>query len=110
MLGTLYSTDLSDAAWRLMARLLPAARAGGRPRPRTTDVRAVLTAIFYMLRTGRQWRLLPRVIGVKCFFVRGQLFNPFVLKEDNRSRDSARAASGDCLHESIRCGAPCITI
>src|SRR5262245_56544667 len=54
----LYSTDLSDAAWKLIARLLPAARAGGRPR--TTDLRAVLNAIFYMLRTGCQWRLLPR--------------------------------------------------
>ena len=58
MSGTLYSTDLSDAAWRLIARLLPAARAGGRPR--TTDLRAVVNATFYILRTGCQWRLLPR--------------------------------------------------
>src|SRR4029450_12658215 len=58
MTNTLYSTDLSDAAWRLIARLLPAARPGGRPRP--TGLRAVLNAIFYMLRTGCQWRLLPR--------------------------------------------------
>ena len=29
-------------------------------RPRTTDLRAVLNAIFYLLRTGCQWRLLPR--------------------------------------------------
>jgi putative transposase len=58
MPDTLYSTDLSDAVWRLIARLLPAARAGGRLR--TTDFRAVLNAIFYMLRTGCQWRLLPR--------------------------------------------------
>jgi putative transposase len=42
----------------LLAPLLPAARTGGRPR--TTDVRAVLNAIFYLLRTGCQWRLLPR--------------------------------------------------
>jgi putative transposase len=38
--------------------LLPAALPGGRPR--TTDLRLVLDAIFYMLRTGCQWRLLPR--------------------------------------------------
>jgi transposase len=37
---------------------VPAARSGGRPR--TTDLRAVLNAIFYLLRTGCQWRLLPR--------------------------------------------------
>ncbi len=54
----LYSTDLTDAAWGLIAPLLPAAGTGGRPR--TTDTRAVLNAIFYLLRTGCQWRLLPR--------------------------------------------------
>ena len=38
--------------------MLPVPRFGGRPR--TTNVRAVLNAIFYLLRTGCQWRLLPR--------------------------------------------------
>jgi hypothetical protein len=50
-----YSTDLTDAAWALIAPLVPAARNGGRPR--TTDLRAVLNAIFYLLRTGCQWRV-----------------------------------------------------
>jgi putative transposase len=53
-----YDTDLTDSAWELVAPLLPAARPGGRPR--TTDTRAVINAIFYLLRTGCQWRLLPR--------------------------------------------------
>jgi putative transposase len=53
-----YATDVSDAAWVLLAPLLPAARPGGRPR--TTDIRAVINAIFYLLRTGCQWRLLRR--------------------------------------------------
>ena len=52
-----YDTDLSDAAWALAAPLLPSARPGGRPR--TTDTRAVVNVIFYLLRTGCQWRLLP---------------------------------------------------
>ena len=55
---TRYDTDLTDAAWELVAPLLPAAQPGGRPR--TTDIRAVVNAIFYLLRTGCQWRLLPR--------------------------------------------------
>src|ERR671912_1230373 len=55
---TSYSTDLTDAAWALVSPLLPPARTGGRRR--TTDLRAVLDAIFYLLRTGCQWRLLPR--------------------------------------------------
>jgi putative transposase len=45
-----YDTDLADAAWSWVAPVLPAARPGGRPR--TTDLRAVLNAIFYLLRTG----------------------------------------------------------
>ncbi len=53
-----YDTDLSDAAWALVAPPLPPARPGGRPR--TTDLRAVVDAILYLLRTGCQWRLLPR--------------------------------------------------
>ena len=52
-----YDTDLTDAAWALVEPILPAARPGGRPR--TTDLRAVMNAIFYLLRTGCQWRLLP---------------------------------------------------
>ena len=53
-----YDTDLTDAAWALVAPVLPAARPGGRPR--TTNLRAVLNAIFYLLRTGCQWRMLAR--------------------------------------------------
>jgi hypothetical protein len=45
----IYATDLNDAAWAWVAPYLPAARPGGRPR--TTDLRAVLNAIFYLLRT-----------------------------------------------------------
>src|ERR1700733_2251908 len=52
-----YDTNLSDAAWALVAPLLPSARPGGRPR--TTDTRAVVNAISYLLRTGCQWRMLP---------------------------------------------------
>jgi len=59
---SLYATDLTNSAWELIAPLLPAAHPGGRPR--TTDVRAVLNAIFYLLRTGCQWRLLPREFPV----------------------------------------------
>lgn len=53
-----YATDLSDAEFALIEPWLPPA--GGLGRPRTTDLRAVLDAIFYLLRTGCQWRLLPK--------------------------------------------------
>ncbi|SRR6266481_1405217 len=53
-----YDTDMTDAAWARVGPVLPAARPVGRPR--TTNLRAVLNAIFYLLRSGCQWRLLPR--------------------------------------------------
>src|SRR6202049_575879 len=58
-----YDTDLTDAAWAWVAPVLPAARPGGRPR--TTNLRAVLNAIFYLLRTGCQWRVATRISTVR---------------------------------------------
>jgi putative transposase len=42
----------------LVDSIIPEGKPGGRPR--NIDVRAVVKAIFYLLRTGCQWRLLPR--------------------------------------------------
>lgn len=62
MPNSAYSTDLTNSAWDLISPLLPGAQHGGRPR--TTDVRAVRNAIFYLLWTGCQRRLLPREFPV----------------------------------------------
>jgi putative transposase len=52
-----YPSDLTDAQWRLIEPHLPPEPGGGRPRK--TDMREVLDAILYILRTGCQWRYLP---------------------------------------------------
>lgn len=52
-----YPSDLTDEQWALIEPHIPAAPLGGRPRK--TDVREVLDAILYILRTGCQWRYLP---------------------------------------------------
>ncbi len=52
-----YSSDLTDAQWERIARLIPPAKPGGHPR--TVDIRANLNAIFYRTKTGCQWRNLP---------------------------------------------------
>lgn len=52
-----YDSDLTDEQWALLAPLLPPETGGGRHR--TVDLREVLNAIFYRLRTGCSWRMLP---------------------------------------------------
>src|SRR3954463_14204680 len=52
-----YPSDLTDRQWRLVRHLIPVYSGG---RPRKTSTRAVLDAIFYLLRTGCQWRYLPK--------------------------------------------------
>ncbi len=52
-----YPSDLTDEQWELLSPLLPAAKPGGRPR--TVELREILNAILYVLRTGCAWRMLP---------------------------------------------------
>ena len=52
-----YPSDLTDEQWALVKPLIPAYPGG---RPRTTEMRDVVDAIFYVLRTGCQWRFLPK--------------------------------------------------
>lgn len=53
-----YPSDVTDEQWELLTPLL--ARNGTWGRPRTVDLREVVNAIFYLVRTGCQWRYLPR--------------------------------------------------
>jgi len=52
-----YSTGLSDAEWAYLEPYFPAPKANGRPR--VYPLREILNAIFYVLRSGCPWRLLP---------------------------------------------------
>jgi putative transposase len=53
-----YASDLTDEEFAVIEPMLPPARWGGRRR--TTALREVLNAILYLLRTGCQWRMLPK--------------------------------------------------
>jgi putative transposase len=53
-----YDTDLTDAEWAILAPLIPPPKPGGRPRK--YDMREVVNALLYFLRTGCAWRHLPR--------------------------------------------------
>lgn len=53
-----YPTDMTDVQWQAIARLIPAAKEGGRPRE--VDMRSLVNGIFYLVRTGCAWRMLPK--------------------------------------------------
>jgi putative transposase len=65
-----YPSDLTDAQWQLVEPFIPPPKPGGRPR--TIDPREVLNAIFYLLRTGCQWRFIPHEFPcwstVHCYY------------------------------------------
>lgn len=52
-----YASDVTNREWVLIMPLLPGpARLG---RPRSVDLREIVNAIFYLLQTGCQWRMIP---------------------------------------------------
>ena len=53
-----YTTDLTDSEWDLISYCFP--KPGPTGRPRKHSYRELLNAIFYLLRTGCQWRNLPK--------------------------------------------------
>ena len=52
-----YPSDLSDAEWEVLKALLPSPK--GFRHPRSVDLREILNGIFYVVRTGTQWEMLP---------------------------------------------------
>ena len=52
-----YPSDLTDEQWAIVKPFIPVYPGG---RPRKTAMRDVVDAIFYLLRTGCQWRFLPK--------------------------------------------------
>src|SRR5947209_5197266 len=52
-----YETDLTDEQFTLVEPFLPKPKRMGRP---PTNQRAVLNGILYLVRTGCQWRMLPK--------------------------------------------------
>ena len=53
-----YSTDLTNAEWKCLKLYVPPPNKRGRPKIHST--REILNAVFYVLKSGCPWRLLPR--------------------------------------------------
>jgi putative transposase len=52
-----YPTDTTNAQWEILRPLFPPQE--GRGRPRKVDLRRIIDGIFYVSRSGCQWRMLP---------------------------------------------------
>ena len=57
-----YPSDLTDAQWAIIEPLLPPAGSGTASggRPVAVEKREIINALFYLNRSGCQWRMLPR--------------------------------------------------
>lgn len=70
-----YGSDLTDAEWAVLEPLLPSPSPVGRPP--TWPMRAIVEAIFYVLRGGVPWRMLPT-----CFPPRQTVYGWFAAFRD----------------------------
>ena len=52
-----YPTDLTEEQWKRIAPLIPPVKKGGRPA--RYERREIVSAIFYQMRGGAAWRMLP---------------------------------------------------
>jgi putative transposase len=62
---TRYPTDLTDEEWDYIKSMVPAPKSGTRKRGRPVKLerRQLINAIFYIVRAGCAWRLLPKDFG-----------------------------------------------
>src|SRR4051794_27325601 len=89
-----YPSDLTDEQWAIIEPLIPVLAVG---RPRTSDIREVLNALFYLNRSGCQWDMLPHDLPAKS-----TVYNPFARWRDDGTwqevmdahRQQARTAAG----------------
>ena len=86
-----YPTDTTDAQWEIIKELIPAQK--GRGRPREADLRRVIDGIFYISRSGCQWRMLPH-----DFPRWGKVYYYF----DKWQKDGTLASIHDALNEKVR--------
>lgn len=89
-----YASDLTDEQWKILERLIPPAKDGGRPRQ--VDMREVINTILYLNRSGCQWDMLPHDLLPKS-----TVYDYFAAWRD----DGAWQQMMDTLREQVRVAA-----
>ena len=106
-----YPTDMTDEEWLVIAPLLP--QPAKRGRPRKTELREVVNAIRYLVRTGCGWEMLPSdfppwqtVYWWFRLFVRRLLFNTIhdiaLMVDRERAGREASPSAGIIDSQSIK--------
>ena len=106
-----YETDLQDVEMLLLEPLIPVGKIGGRRRD--SDIREVLNAIFYVVRSGCAWRLLPHdflpwqtVYGYFCAWKKDGVWQRMndALRDAVREQEEheAEASAGSMDSQSIK--------
>src|SRR5215212_5095328 len=95
-----YPTDLSDAEWLCIQPYLPTPKAPGRPR--VHSLREILNAIYYIVRSGCAWRLLPHEFPpwktIHHYFRTWRIDGTWERLHAGRSQSTAAASRGLDLH------------
>ena len=89
-----YPSDLSDEEWEILQPIFDELDPYTTGRPRTTDLREILNAIFYLNKTGCPWRYLPK--DFPSYKVVNYHNNKWT---DNRMLEKVNAALRRCFRE-----------
>jgi transposase len=106
-----YGSDLTDAEWEILAPFMP--EPGKTGRPRLWTMREIMNAIFYVLRAGCPWRMLPKdfpprstVYGWFLHFRRDGLFETInhhlVMKDRERVGRQASPSAAVIDSQSVK--------
>lgn len=106
-----YPSDISTRSWKILRDLIPAAKFGGRPR--TVSMRGVINGLRYVLRSGCQWRMLPKsypawetVYGYKWRWERDgtweQINTRLVKKVRRKAGRKIRPSAGSVDSQSVK--------
>ena len=89
-----YPSDLIDEEWEILEPILYELEPYTTERPRTTDLREILNAIFYLNKTGCPWRYLPK--DFPSYTLVNYYYNKWT---DNRTLEKVNAVLRQHLRE-----------
>ena len=99
MLKKIYSTDLTDKQWQVIEKLVT-----GKVRKRKHSLRSILNGIFYLVKTGCQWRMLPSDFApwnTVYYYYRKWKYEGLIEELHEMLRDFTRRKAGRSLSPSL---------